>query len=446
MKGSIDMLHGPLLLKLLVFALPLAASSMLQQLFNSIDVIVVGQFAGSEALAAVGCNGPVVSLFINLFVGLSVGANVVIANYLGQGDEEQAKRTTHTVLLLSAVCGIAVMLLGLLVSRPLLVALNAPEELLGQATRYLRLLMLGMPFFMVYNFGAAILRSKGDTRRPLYCLAVAGVVNTVLNLLLVIVFHLGVAGVAIATSVSMLLSAVLMIRMLCREQGALHVSWESLQVSRRNLWKVVQIGVPAGVQGVVFSGANVIIQSAVNSFGSAAMAGSAAALNFEFYCYFVVAAFAAACVTFTSQNYGAGDMQRCREVLRQTMWLALVSCLVLNVLFWLLRPQCITLFTSDEAVRPYAFGRMTWVLLPQWLACSYELCGAALRGIGRSLLPALITVFGTCMLRLVWVWGVFPLCPTWSCLMSVYPLSWMITGTSVVVAYILVWKKVKTSR
>ena len=431
-----DMLHGSLLNKILLFSLPLAASSILQQLFNSVDVAVVGRFASDQALAAVGSNSSVISLMINLFVGISVGANVVIANYIGQKDERGIKNAIHTVSVIALTSGCLLLVVGLLIARPILEAMDTPDDVIDLAVLYLRIYFLGMPFFMIYNFGASILRSMGDTKRPLYCLVAAGIINTVLNLLLVIVFKMSVAGVAIGTVVANMFSAGVIIYILRHEQGPF-----KLNFNRPELRKVLQIGVPAGIQGMVFSIANIFIQAAVNRFGSAAIAGSAAALTYEYYCYFVVSAFSQAAVTFISQNYGAGQIDRCKRIFRLTMLLSVACCGLLNVLFVWQKHFAISFFTSSPEVFHYAALRMNIVLLTQCLACSYEIAGAALRGLGYSMLPAILTVFGTCVLRLLWIYLVCPLLPSFDALMVIYPISWIVTGAAVLVAYYVVQKK-----
>ena len=316
-----DMLHGKLFGKLLLFALPLAASSILQQLFNAVDVAVVGQFASSQEQAAVGCNGPVINLLINLFVGVSVGTNVAIANYIGQEHKERIHAAVHTSMVAAIVSGVLLLGAGMLAARSLLVWMDTPAEVLGYAVTYLRIYFWGMPFIMVYNFGAAILRSMGDTKRPLYCLVVSGVINAGLNMFLVIVFHLGAAGVAIATVISNVVSAAMVWRFLSHEAEPVRLSARELRVSVPELLRILQIGVPAGIQGMVFSIANVFVQSALNSLGTNAVAGSAVALNYEYFTYFVVAAFNQATVTFTSQNYGAKQYGRCKKI----FWLCMAA-------------------------------------------------------------------------------------------------------------------------
>lgn len=383
-QGSVrmDMLHGSLLNKILLFALPLAASSILQQLFNSVDIAVVGKFASSQALAAVGSNSSVISLMINLFVGISVGASVVIANYIGQRNERGIKNAIHTVSVITLASGGLLLVVGLLIARPILEMMDTPDDVIELAVLYLRIYFLGMPFFMIYNFGAAILRSMGDTKRPLYCLVVAGVINTALNLFLVIVLKMSVAGVAIGTVIANMVSAGMIVYILRHEKGPFRLEYKEIGVSRIELRKMLQIGIPAGIQGMVFSIANVFIQAAINLYGSDAIAGSAAALNYEYYCYFVVSAFSQAAVTFISQNYGARQIERCKKIFRQTMLLSVIACGCLNLFFVWQRRFAISIFTSSPDVYQFAAIRMEIVLLTQALACSYEIAGAALRGLG----------------------------------------------------------------
>lgn len=312
--NEIDMLHGPLFMKILLFALPLAASSVLQQLFNSVDVAVVGRFASSEALAAVGSNAPVINLLINLFVGISMGANAVISNHIGQNDREKIRSAVSTSAVVALLSGVFLMVLGTAVAGPVHRMMGTPVEVTRMAVSYLRIYFLGMPFIMIFNFGSAILRSLGDTRRPLYILIWAGIINTVLNLLFVIVFHMGVEGVAIATGISNLFSAVMVVQILLREQDPYKLHLYDMHIQKDELSHMLEIGVPAGLQGVVFSISNVIIQASINSYGFNAVAGSAAALNFEQYCYYVIAAFNGAAISFVGQNYGAGNMDRVKRI------------------------------------------------------------------------------------------------------------------------------------
>ena len=314
-SNEIDMLNGPLFKKILLFALPLAASSLLQELFNSVDVAVVGHFVGSEALAAVGSNAPVIGLLINLFMGVSMGACAVISNHIGQNDDNSIRKAISTVELISIISGFFLLILGQVAAKPILTWMGIPDDVLGQAVNYLRIYFLGMPFIMAYNFGAAILRSMGDTRRPLYILVIAGVVNTLLNLLFVICFHMGVEGVAIATGIANAVSATLIIRLLRKEKEPFRLQFRKLKIHSVELNRMLSIGIPAGVQGMIFSISNVVVQSSINSYGADAIAGSSAALNFEYYCYFIIQGFNGAAISFIAQNYGAGKIDRVRSSL-----------------------------------------------------------------------------------------------------------------------------------
>lgn len=437
----IDMLHGGIFRKMLLFALPLIASGILQQSFNSVDIAVVGQFASSQALAAVGSNGLVISLIINLFIGISVGANVVIAHYIGRKDEKGIRNAISTTAVIAVASGIFLLAVGLLIAKPILEALDTPEDVIDLAVLYLRIFSIGMPFMMIYNFGSAILRSTGDTKRPFYSLVIAGFVNVGLNLLLVIVFDMSVAGVAIATVISNLVNAAIIVYFLTHEQGIFRLDLRKLSVSRAELRKILQIGVPAGLQGMVFSISNVFVLATINSFGSAAVAGSSSALNYEYYCYFVISAFAQAAVAFTSQNYGAGQIERCKSIFRQSMLLSIAGCAFFNVLIVWQKDFFIGFFTSEPEIIRYAALRMEYVLLFQFIASSYEISGAALRGIGYSMTPTVLTIFGTCLLRLVWIFAVVPLSRSYETLLSVYPISWVITGIAVCTAYAIIRRK-----
>ena len=428
-SNQMDMLNGSIFDKILLFALPLAISSILQQLFNSV------------ALAAVGSNSSVISLLINLFVGISVGANVVIANYIGQGKTEKIQDAVHTVMIVSLISGVFLLVLGLMIARPILEIMGTPENVIDLAVLYLHIYFLGMPFLMIYNFGAAVLRSKGDTKRPLYCLIISGVINACLNLLFVIVFKLSVAGVAIATVIADGVSAVLIICFLMNEEETIRLRLNKLKIKKSELIKVIKIGVPAGLQGVVFSVSNVCIQTAINSFGSDAVAGSATGLNFEYFTYFTISAFVQAAVTFTSQNYGARNFKRCKKIFVYSMISSVVICGLMSTIFVVWRDFFAEIYTTDKAVLEYASIRMVHVLLFECLASSYEIGGAALRGLGYSMTPAVLTVLGSCVFRLIWIYTVFNKFRSFEMLMNVYPVSWIITGIAVLIAYAIVRKK-----
>lgn len=417
---------------------------MLQQLFNSVDVAVVGRFASSEALAAIGSNTPIISLLINLFMGVSMGANAIISRHIGQNDKESIRRAINTVAFVAIISGCFLLLLGLVVARPILVLVDTPPEVLDMAVVYLRIYFLGMPFFMVFNFGSAILRSMGDTRRPLYILIAAGVVNTVLNLVFVIYFHLGVAGVAIATGIANAVSALAIVRLLLKEKEPYTLHLSEMKINARELSLMLQIGVPAGLQGMVFSISNVIVQSTINGYGTHAVAGSAAARNFELYCYFIIEAFNGAAISFIAQNYGAGNVERVRRIFWICMSLSVLFCGGMNWMFILGHEFFLNLFSTDPEVHRFAIIRMCTALAFQSIASGYEVAGSSLRGMGKSMLPTVFTIFGTCLLRVLWVYFVCPYWKGFDVLMAVYPMSWLLTGIMVVPAYYVVmckWKK-----
>ncbi len=430
---------------MIVFALPLIASGILQQSFNSVDVAVVGRFTGSAALAAVGSNGPVISLIVNMFIGLAVGVNVVIAKCIGQRNSAGVRAAVGATAQLAVFGGLLLFAIGMGVSRPILELLGTPADVLDQAVLYLRVYSIGMPFMVIYNFGAAILRSVGDTRRPFYSLVVAGFVNVGMNFLLVAGFGMGVAGVAWGTVVSNVVNAGIITVILMREKGDIGLSLRSVFIRPDfgQLGKIAGIGFPAGLQGTVFAFSNVFILSAINTFGADGSAGSAAAINFEVYCYFVINAFGQTAVAFTSQNFGAGQLDRCRRVFGLALIMSLVSALVLNVALVLCRYGAISIFTTDPGVVQFASERMVTVLLFQSIACYYEMAGASMRGLGYSMTPALITIFGTCVLRLLWVWAFRGFDGEFSHLMMVYPVSWALTDIAMAVAYIRIFRKIR---
>ena len=438
MKNKIDMLHGPLFMKIIMFTVPLAASSILQQLFNSVDVAVVGRFASSQALAAVGSNAPVISLLINLFMGVSMGANVIISNHIGQNDHESIRNSVGTVATVAVVSGLVMMVVGVAVARPILTLMDTPPDVLDMAVSYLRIYFLGIPFFMVFDFGSAVLRSMGDTRRPLYILVVAGVVNTLLNLLFVILFGMGVTGVAMATSIANGVSALLIVILLLREKDPYRLHPDNIHIEWIELKRMLQIGVPAGLQGMVFSVSNVLLQASINGYGSDAIAGSAAALNFEYYCYFIIGAFNGAAISFTGQNYGAGLGLRVRRVFLICLLMGLTGCALLNWAFIWQENFFLSLFTSNPSVVAFGKTRMHIALGLQWIAAFYEIPGSVMRGMGKSMEPTLITIFGTCLLRVAWIYAVMPGWRGFDHLVAVYPVSWIIT--SVMMLMLFFWR------
>lgn len=443
------MLHGPLLKKIMLFALPIALSGILQQLFNSADVAVIGMFEDSVAQAAVNSNGALINLLINLFTGLSVGVTVVIAANIGRDDTGDVHSVVLTALTIALVSGVLLLAVGIGVSEPVLRLMDVPateeENVLPLATQYLRIYFAGMPFLMVYNFGAAILRSVGDTRRPLYVLIAAGVLNVGLNVLFVAVFNMSVAGVATATVISDAMSAVAVIIFIMKDK-MLKIRFGQSKVRATYLKSIFRIGIPAGLQGVVFSLSNVIIQTAINGFGKSAMAGNGDALYFEYYVYFFVSAFAQAAVTFSGQNYAAGEYARCKKIFRLCLLWSLIISTVLSAVFTLGGRLFIRIYTSDEEVIRFAMIRLWVVLSGEMIPSVYEVAGGMLRGIGNSMLPAVITMVGSCGLRIVWVYTVFRAFPQniWM-LLIIYPITWVATGAAMIIAYfVIARKKLKT--
>lgn len=440
-SNEIDMLHGPLFMKILMFSLPLAASSVLQQIFNSVDVAVVGHFASKQALAAVGSNGPVISLLINLFLGVSMGANVIISNHIGQNDADGIRKSIRTIEMVSVLSGLVLMVIGIATARPILTLMGTPDDVLPMAISYLQIYFLSIPFFLIFNFGAAILRSMGDTRRPLYILVIAGIANALLNLFFVIVLKMGVEGVAIATGIANAISALLIILLLRKENEPYRIHIKEAKIYWSELKRMLMIGIPAGLQGMVFSISNVLLQSAINSHGADAIAGSAAALNFEYYCYFVICAFNGAAITFIGQNYGAGNKERVKRIFWICMGMSLLCCGALNGVFTWQHKFFLSFFSNDTNVQAYGKIRMEIVLACQFIASSYEISASALRGMGKSMLPTILTVFGTCLLRIIWVYSICPVWTSFNTIMLVYPVSWIATGVMVSLAFYLTARK-----
>ncbi len=426
---SIDMCSGSLADKILMFALPLMASSLLQLLFNAADVVVVGRFAGKEALAAVGSNTSLINLMINLFVGLSVGTNVVVARDLGAGRHDNVNRSIHTAMTLALASGLAMMVFGVVMVRQLLEWMSSPTDVIDLATVYLRIYFLGMPANLLYNFGAAILRAQGDTQRPLYYLTFAGVTNVVLNLVFVIGCRLDVAGVALATIVAQYISAVLVVRCLMREPDALHLDLKKLGLNWQVVKRILQVGLPAGFQGIVFSLSNVVIQSSLNSFDDAVLvAGSSASSNIEGFVYAGMNAFYQAAITFIGQNYGAGKCDRVDKVARQCVAFAVITGLILGNLVYLFGAPLASIYAPDDPeVVQQALVRMLIICCPYFICGIMDTLVGVLRGLGSSVIPMITSIVGACGLRLIWVAVVFPLYRTPACLYLSYPVTWTIT-------------------
>ncbi len=440
---EMDMLHGGLAGKLILFAIPLAFSSILQQLFNSADVAVVGRFAGSAALAAVGSCVALVGIFVNLIVGLSVGPNAALANLIGQGQRERISGMVHTILTFGIALGVVLMGLGFLTARTVLEASGTPESVINEALLYIRIYFIGVPFMTIYNFGAAILRSYGDTKRPMCYLIISGTVNVVLNLIFVIGFGLGVEGVAISTSVSNMLSTAMVLTHLYRKEDEFQFRFHKMCVIWKDLKRILMIGIPAGIQGAIFSVSNVFIQSGINTFGEDAIAGSSLALNFEYFTYDIGSAFAQAAVTFTSQNFGAGNLKRCKKI----FWLCLIFGVgfteILSIIFMIWDDFFVSIYTISDAVAVYGLIRMHHVCSMEGLTATYEVESAALRGLEKSLEPSIITILGTVVFRMIWMATVFKWIPTYEMLMNVYISSWVFTGGLIFIVYVLHMRKLE---
>ena len=438
---TMDMTQGHMLTQVLVFALPIMLSSILQLLFNAADTIVVGRFSGNEALAAVGSVGSLNNMIISLFIGLSVGANVLVARYTGSRSDAAVSDTVHTSVLLALVGGVALMIVGIALARPLLELMGSPDDVIELAILYVRIIFLGMPVQMLYNFCAAILRAVGDTKRPLYYLTVAGVVNVVLNLIFVIVFHMSVAGVALATILSQAISALMVTRALMQMEGPTRLYRSRLRFHADKLREIILIGLPAGIQSSVFSLSNVVIQSSVNSFGSVVIAGNAAASNVGNFVYQAMNTFQQAITCFAGQNIGARKPRRILTAMKVCLFWAVLFGLVLGLLSCVYGAQLLALFSSDPAVIAAGLERMYIVCGPYFLCGMMDVMTGVLRGIGYSLLPMIVSILGACVFRLFWVFTVFAIAPTMTCLMLSYPVSWLLTFAVLLIIFNVLWKK-----
>lgn len=440
---QIDMTSGPILMKLLGFSIPLIFSSTLQLLFNAADVIVVGRFAGENSLAAVGATGALINLMVNLFVGLSVGTTVVTAHFFGAGKESAVEQSVHTGVLMSLYSGIILTVVGIIGTRFILQFMQVPVEIFGLASLYLKVYFAGITASMVYNFGSALLRAKGDTRRPMYYLLFAGIINVILNLIFVIVFKMDVAGVALATIISQCVSAFLVIRALIKEEGEFHLDLRRLRIEREILIRVIKIGVPAGFQGMVFSLSNIVIQSAINGFGAQVVAGSSAAGNIEGFIYTAMNGFAQGALTFSSQNLGAGRLDRVRRSVVVSELSVLVTGLVLGGSVFLFRNFFLGLYSDNPAVIAAGATRITIICLLYALCGMMETTANMVRGLGHSLLPMVVSIAGVCGMRILWIATIFqvPRFHTFEVLFYSYPVTWTITLLSHAVCLFIIFRK-----
>ena len=444
MSKEMDMLSGNFLKKMILFTLPVILSSILQLLYNAVDLAVVGQYCGNQSLAAVGSTGALTNLIINLFIGFSIGANVAVAKAIGQQNNQRVEKLVHTSILFSVFAGVFLMIFGILTSHFWLQLMNTPQDCLELATLYLQIYFGGMIFNMVYNFGAAILRSIGETKKPLYFLGIAGLANVGLNFLLVLVFHLDVAGVAIGTIVSQALSSIMIVVSLMRRPGILHLSLSKLKIHWNCLKEIVLIVLPAGIQGALFSISNVFVQSAVNSFESSTIvAGNTAASNIEGFVYAAMNAFYQACITFTSQNFGARKLKNCKKILLYALLCVTVTGLSLGLFAYGLGNFLLRIYTPDpEAIR-IGMIRMSIICTVYFLCGIMDVFVGSLRGLGYSIVPMIVSIMGACVFRLVWIYTAFQMNHTLEMLYISYPISWAVTAVIHLISLIFVYRKIK---
>ncbi len=440
---EMDMCSGPIFIKIVAFAIPLILSGILQLLFNAADIIVVGRFAGSESLAAVGSTTALINLLVNVFIGLSVGANVLVARYFGAGQQRDLEETVHTAMMMAAAGGSVLILVGVTLADPLLKLMGTPDDVLPLSALYMKIFFAGMPVNLIYNFGSAILRAVGDTKRPLYFLLIAGIVNVFLNLFFVIAFSMGVAGVALATVVSQCISAWLIVRCLMKTDAGYRLDIRKLRLVKNKARYIVKIGLPAGLQGAVFSVSNVLIQSSVNSFGSVVMAGNTASQNIEGFVYTSMNAVYQTALSFTSQNFGARQLGRMKRILVYCLILTTAVGIIMGGGAVVFANQLLGIYSSDGEVIRYGIYRL------QIIGTTYCICGlmdcmvGGLRGMGYSVMPMIVSLTGACAFRVVWIYTIFAMNRTLQCLYVSYPVSWGITFAAHLICYLAVIKKVK---
>jgi len=442
-KYEMDMCSGALLPKILLYSLPLMLSGILQLLFNAADVVVVGRFAGSDALAAVGSTSSLINLLVNVFMGLSVGTNVMVARFYGAGQKKELEEMVHTAILTSLVSGVALIFVGIVLSRPALLLMDTPENVIDQAVLYIRVYFVGMPAMMLYNFGSAVLRAVGDTRRPLYFLLVAGVINVALNLFFVISLSMGVAGVALATIISQAISAVLVLACLTRAESDYRVNLKKLRIVKDKMLKMIQIGLPAGMQGALFSISNVLIQSSVNSFGSIAMAGNTAAQNLEGFVYTSMNSLHQTCISFTGQNYGARQFKRMGKILLICQGCVIVVGLLMGNGVYLAGGTLLKLYSPEQEVIRYGILRLSYI------CTTYALCGmmdvmvGSIRGMGYSIMPMLVSLTGACLFRVLWIMTLFKAHHSLEMLYISYPISWGLTFAAHLLCFLVVYRRIQ---
>lgn len=439
-RPKLDMLNGSIWNKIPQYALPVAATGILEQLFNASDIAIVGNFTGSQStasVAAVGANSPLIGLILNLFIGIALGANVVIANAVGRKDKKQIHDAVHTSIVAALLGGVLLAILGELLVSTILQQLNVPAEVFPLALRYMRIYLIGMPAILLYNFESAVFRSVGETKMPLIALAFSGVLNVLLNLFFVIVCHRNVEGVAIATVISNVVSSCFLFYKLLKTDKFIHVDIKDLRIEMATFGKILKIGLPAGIQSAVFAIANIVIQAAINSLGTIVIAASSAAFNIEIFAYYIMNSFSQACTTFVGQNYGARQMKRCKKTLALCLIEDVIASAAAILIILFLGRQLLAIFNHDPQVIELGYTRLLLVFTAYIFSMMYELMSSYLRGFGISLVPALLTILGVCGVRIAWVYGVFPSSRTFRTLMMAYPISLSVTAVLIFIALIV---------
>ena len=438
-RNQIDMLNGSMWGKIPLYALPVAATAILEQLFNASDIAVVGNFTGSGktvAVSAVGANSPIIGLIINLFVGIALGCNVVIANAIGQENKERVSKAVHTSVIISVLGGVFIAVLGEIIASPLLKSLQVPDEVFASALLYLRIYLLGMPVILLYNFESAIFRSVGETKTPLVALAVSGVLNVLLNLFFVAILHMTVNGVAIATVISNVVSSAILFIKLIKSEHTIKIEFSKLKIDGKILLQIIKIGLPAGIQGAVFAVANIVIQSAINSLGTIVMAASSAALNLEVFTYDILTSFGQACTTFTGQNYGAKKYSRCRQALKISLLEGAIALVISIGIVFISGKYLLAIFNNDTRVIELGYTRLILVMSAHIFSLIYEVISGYLRGFGISLVPAILTTLGVCVVRIIWIKLYFPQHQTFEAILTAYPISLSLTAVLMFAAMI----------
>ncbi len=443
---SMNMCEGPLFPKIISFSVPLILSGILQLLFNAADMIVAGRFVGKNALAAIGSTSSLINLLVNVFMGLSVGGNVLVARFMGSGKARDVHETVHTSILLSVICGVSLSFIGIAFAPGLLVMMGTPEDVLPLSVLYIRIYFAGMPMSMLYNFGAAILRAIGDTKRPLRFLTFAGIINAVCNVIFIVVFNMGVDGVAYATILSQTISAIMTLKCLVSTEECYKLEIKKLHIYRDKLLQILRLGLPAGFQGAIFSISNVLIQSSINSFGADAMAGNTAACNIEGFVYVAMNSIHHTCLSFTSQNYGAHKFDRVKKTFLICLSFVTAIGLALGVICYFTGPALLAIYageTDKAVVIEYGMIRMAIIMFGYFTCGTMDVCVGSIRGLGYSVMPMIVSLLGACGLRILWIYTIFAANRTLDCLYWSYPISWAITTVAHIICFTIVFKKLK---